>query len=69
MFFFLSFFHILLCSLSSGKTGLVALLFIGCDVCPVCHGLFALTLSAVGSLCSVIVATPGHLFHYFSDSI
>ena len=30
-------------------------------LCTVCHGLFALPLGVIGRLCSVSVATPGHL--------
>ena len=38
-----------------------------CRLCMVCLGLFALPLSAIGRLCSVIVAIPGFFFTIFEQ--
>ena len=39
---------------------LLLCLFLICDLCTVCLGLFALLLGVIGRQCSVIGALPGH---------
>ena len=36
-----------------------------CGICIVCHGLFALSLGVICTLCSVIVSLSGHLYYFY----
>ena len=50
-----------------GKRELAVLLHYSFGLCTGYIGLFAFPLGVIGRLCSVIVALPRHLLHYFSQ--